>query len=58
MQLADWAGSALLISLGGVLLAAIASAVQPSPAMGLLSVVLVLLALTGVRLTSRWPKRV
>lgn len=58
MQLPDWVGSALLISLDGVLLAAIASAVRPSPAVGLLSVVLVLLALTGVHLTSRWPERV
>ncbi|GAA3575858.1 MFS transporter [Amycolatopsis ultiminotia] len=58
MQLADWVGSALLIGLGGVLLAVVASATQPAPAMGLFSFVLALLALTGVRITSRWPKRV
>lgn len=58
MQLADWVGSALLIGLGGVLLAAVASAAQPSAAMGLLSIALVLLALLGVQLTSRWPKQV
>ncbi|MBB4685539.1 MFS transporter [Amycolatopsis jiangsuensis] len=58
MQLADWVGSALLIGLGGVLLAAVASAAQPAAAMGTLSAVLALLALVGVRLTSRWPGHV
>ena len=58
MQLADWVGSALLIGLGGVLLAVVTSAAQPSLAMGPLAVVLVLLAVLGVRLTSRWPKQV
>ncbi|WP_432850980.1 MFS transporter [Amycolatopsis sp. CA-161197] len=58
MQLADWVGSALLIGLGGVLLAVVASAVHPSPAMAILAVALVLLALLGVRVTSRWPRKV
>ncbi|MEV8613676.1 MFS transporter [Amycolatopsis sp. NPDC051373] len=58
MQLADWVGSALLIGLGGVLLAVVASAVHPSPAMAILVAALVLLALLGVRVTSRWPQKV
>lgn len=58
MQLADWVGSALLIGLGGVLLAAVASAVHPAPAMAILCAALVLLAVLGVRLTSRWPRKV
>ncbi|HEY2064240.1 MAG TPA: MFS transporter [Amycolatopsis sp.] len=58
MQLADWVGSALLIGLGGVLLAMVASAVHPSAAMAILGAALVLLTSLGVRLTSRWPRKV
>jgi hypothetical protein len=58
MQLADWVGSALLIGLGGVLLGAVGSVLDPSPAMALLTVALVALALVGVRLTGRWPSKV
>jgi MFS family permease len=58
MQLADWVGSALLIGLGGVLLGAVGSVLDPSPAMALLTVALVTLALVGVRLTGRWPAKV
>ncbi|WP_326569118.1 MFS transporter [Amycolatopsis rhabdoformis] len=58
MQLADWVGSALLIGLGGVLLAVVASAAHPSPAMAILVAALVLIALWGVRVTSRWPRKV
>ncbi|WIX79018.1 MFS transporter [Amycolatopsis carbonis] len=58
MQLADWVGSALLIGLGGVLLAVVASAIHPSPAMAILAVALVLLASLGVRVTGRWPQKV
>ncbi len=53
MQLADWVGSALLIGLGGVLLGAVGSVLDPSPAMALLTVALIALALVGVRLTGR-----
>lgn len=58
MQLADWVGSALLIGLGGVLLSMVGSVLDPSPAMALLTVALVALALLGVRLTGRWPSKV
>ncbi|VVJ19860.1 Uncharacterized MFS-type transporter [Amycolatopsis camponoti] len=58
MQLADWVGSALLIGLGGVLLGLVGSVLDPSPAMALLTVALVALALLGVRLTGRWPSKV
>ncbi|MEV4147257.1 MFS transporter [Amycolatopsis sp. NPDC049691] len=58
VQLADWVGSALLIGLGGVLLAVAGSVLEPSPAMALLTVALVALALLGVRLTGRWPSKV
>ncbi|MGW4061272.1 MFS transporter [Amycolatopsis sp. NPDC004747] len=58
MQLADWVGSALLIGLGGVLLGAVGSVLDPSPAMALLTVALVALAMVGVRLTGRWPSKV
>ncbi|MFD9888794.1 MFS transporter [Amycolatopsis sp. NPDC059027] len=58
MQLADWVGSALLIGLGGVLLGLIASAQRPSPAMAVLSAVLIALAALGARLTGRWPTKV
>ena len=58
MQLADWVGSALLIGLGGVLLGVVGSVFDPSPAMALLTVALVALALLGVRLTGRWPSKV
>jgi MFS family permease len=58
MQLADWVGSALLIGLGGVLLGVVGSVLDPSPAMALLTVALVALALLGVRLTGRWPSKV
>ncbi|MFB9686644.1 MFS transporter [Amycolatopsis plumensis] len=58
MQLADWVGSALLIGLGGVLLGAVGSVLDPSPAMALLTVALVVLAMVGVRLTGRWPSKV
>ncbi|MDT8915691.1 MFS transporter [Amycolatopsis sp. PS_44_ISF1] len=58
LQLADWVGSALLIGLGGVLLAVVASAVHPSTAMTIFGAALVLLAALGVRLTSRWPQKV
>jgi MFS family permease len=58
MQLADWVGSALLIGLGGVLLSVVGSVFDPSPAMALLTVALVGLALLGVRLTGRWPSKV
>lgn len=58
MQLADWVGSALLIGLGGVLLSVVGSVLDPSPAMALLTVALVALALLGVRLTGRWPSKV
>ncbi len=55
MQLGDWVGSALTIGLGGVLLASLASAREPSVAILVLSVLLTGLALLGVRLTGRWP---
>ncbi|MGW5717130.1 MFS transporter [Amycolatopsis sp. NPDC003865] len=58
VQLADWVGSALLIGLGGVLLSVAGSVLDPSPAMALLTVALVALALLGVRLTGRWPSKV
>ncbi|WP_326946860.1 MFS transporter [Amycolatopsis sp. NBC_01307] len=58
MQLADWVGSALLIGMGGVLLGAVGSVLDPSPAMALLTVALIALALLGVRLTGRWPSKV
>ncbi|WP_328614224.1 MFS transporter [Amycolatopsis sp. NBC_00355] len=58
MQLADWVGSALLIGLGGVLLGVVGSVLDPSPAMALLTVASVGLALLGVRLTGRWPSKV
>ena len=58
MQLADWMGSALLIGLGGVLLSVVGSVLDPSPAIALLTVALVALALLGVRLTGRWPSKV
>jgi MFS family permease len=58
MQLADWVGSALLIGLGGVLLGAVGSVFDPSPAMTLLTVALVALAVVGVRLSGRWPSKV
>ncbi len=58
MQLADWVGSALLIGLGGVLLGVVGSVLDPSPAMALLTVALVVLAMVGVRLTGRWPSKV
>ncbi|MDS0138245.1 MULTISPECIES: MFS transporter [unclassified Amycolatopsis] len=58
MQLADWVGSALLIGLGGVLLGMVGSVLDPSPAMALLTVALVALAMVGVRLTGRWPSKV
>jgi MFS family permease len=58
MQLADWVGSALLIGLGGVLLSVAGSVLDPSPAMALLTVALVALAMVGVRLTGRWPSKV
>jgi MFS family permease len=58
MQLADWVGSALLIGLGGVLLGLVGSVLAPSPAMALLTVALVGLALLGARLTGRWPSKV
>ncbi|MGY6650605.1 MFS transporter [Amycolatopsis sp. TRM77291] len=55
LQLGDWVGSALTIGLGGVLLASLASAKEPSVAILVLSVVLTGIALLGVRLTGRWP---
>ncbi|MEU0536336.1 MFS transporter [Amycolatopsis tolypomycina] len=58
LQLADWVGSALLIGLGGVLLGVVGSVLDPSPAMALLTVALVALAMVGVRLTGRWPSKV
>ncbi|MGK3204719.1 MFS transporter [Amycolatopsis sp. MEPSY49] len=58
VQLADWVGSALLIGLGGVLLSLVGSVLAPSPAIALLTVALVALALLGVRLTGRWPSKV
>ncbi|MEU4519558.1 MFS transporter [Amycolatopsis sp. NPDC024027] len=58
MQLADWVGSALLIGLGGVLLGAVGSVFNPSPAMTLLTVALVALAVVGIRLSGRWPSKV
>ncbi len=58
MQLADWVGSALLIGLGGVLLGVVGSVLDPSPAMALLTMALVALAMVGVRLTGRWPSNV
>ncbi|HWD05661.1 MAG TPA: MFS transporter [Amycolatopsis sp.] len=58
MQLADWVGSALLIGLGGALLAAVASAQHPAPAMAILAAALVSLAVAGAALTSRWPPKV
>jgi MFS family permease len=58
MQLADWVGSALLIGLGGVLLGVVGSVFAPSPAMALLTMALVTLALLGARLTGRWPSKV
>lgn len=53
MQLADWVGSALLIGLGGALLAVVASAAHPAPAMAILAATLALVAALGARLTSR-----
>ncbi|MFC9255436.1 MFS transporter [Amycolatopsis thailandensis] len=55
LQLGDWVGSALTIGLGGVLLASIASAKEPTVAILVLSVLLTGIALLGVRLTGRWP---
>ncbi|EMD24856.1 MFS transporter [Amycolatopsis azurea DSM 43854] len=55
LQLGDWVGSALTIGLGGVLLASLASAKEPTVAILVLSVLLTGIALLGVRLTGRWP---
>jgi MFS family permease len=58
MQLGDWVGSALTVGLGGVLLAALASAEHPSPAIAVLAVVMAAIALLGVFLTGRWPSAI
>jgi MFS family permease len=58
MQLGDWVGSALTVGLGGVLLAVLASAEHPSPAIAVLAVVMVAIALLGVFLTGRWPSAI
>ncbi|RZQ64512.1 MFS transporter [Amycolatopsis suaedae] len=57
-QLGDWVGAALAIGLGGVLLNALASPAQPSPAMAVLGIVLGAVGVLGVVVTSRWPARV
>jgi hypothetical protein len=54
-QLGDWVGSALTVGLGGVLLAALASAEHPSPAVAVLAAALVAVAAVGVAVTRRWP---
>ncbi|WP_158887445.1 MFS transporter [Amycolatopsis anabasis] len=58
MQLGDWVGSALTVGFGGVLLGVLASARHPSAAIAVLGAVLAAIALTGVRVTGRWPSRV
>ncbi|WP_091672311.1 MFS transporter [Amycolatopsis marina] len=55
MQLGDWMGSAMTIGLGGVLLAGLASATEPSFAMAVLAVLMTAVALTGAVVTGRWP---
>ncbi|MCU1686214.1 MAG: transporter multidrug efflux transporter [Amycolatopsis sp.] len=57
MQLGDWVGSALTVGLGGVLLAALASASHPSPAVAALTVAMLGIAALGVFLTGRWPAK-
>lgn len=57
MQLADWVSSAVTVGLGGVLLALLASARYPSPALVVLAVALTAIALLGVFVTRRWPTR-
>lgn len=57
MQLGDWVGSALMIGLGGVLLAAIASTQHPGPAVAVLGVILIAIALVGVSISGRWPEK-
>jgi MFS family permease len=54
MQLGDWVGSALTVGLGGVLLVALASAEHPAPAVAVLAVVMIALAMLGVFVTRRW----
>jgi MFS family permease len=54
MQLGDWVGSALTVGLGGVLLAALASAAHPAPAVAVLAVAMIALAAVGVFVTRRW----
>jgi hypothetical protein len=55
MQLGDWVGSALTVGLGGVLLVALASAEHPAPAVAVLAVLMVAVAMGGVFVTRRWP---
>jgi MFS family permease len=55
MQLGDWVGCALTVGLGGVLLAALASAEAPAPAITVLAVLMVAVATAGVFVTRRWP---
>lgn len=57
LQLVDWVGSALLIGIGGVLLAALASAEHPGPAMAVLALITIGVAFSGVFLTGRWPEK-
>ncbi|WP_370943575.1 MFS transporter [Amycolatopsis sp. cg5] len=57
LQLVDWVGSALLIGVGGVLLAALASAEHPGPAVAVLAVITIGIACSGVFLTGRWPEK-
>nr|WP_285487555.1 MFS transporter [Amycolatopsis taiwanensis] len=57
MQLSDWVSSAVTVGLGGVLLALLASAEHPSPALAALAVLLTVIALLGVFVTRRWPTR-
>ncbi|NIH84993.1 MFS transporter [Amycolatopsis granulosa] len=57
MQLGDWVTSALTVGFGGVLLGLLASAGHPAPALGVLALTLAGLALLGVVVTRRWPRR-
>jgi hypothetical protein len=55
VQLGDRVGSAVAIGLGGVLLAALGSAREPSAGIAVLAALVAVVALTGVVVTGRWP---
>jgi MFS family permease len=55
IQLGDWVGSAVAIGLGGVLLAALGAAREPSAGIAVLAALMAVVALTGAAVTGRWP---